>query len=355
MKQRRPLMDAGMRYSSNDWLINFLTTPTSFILRRIFFHLSFNVALAAAVAFFHDADSFDLSIPMTGHSLLASSLGLLLSYRTSSAYARFYEGRGHWAQIKATCRNLAILTQVSIKPKAPRSAKHFMDLLQAYPSTLMHCCLGGAAKLSDDAARLLPPQTEPEQYQIDYALPSILMCKALSETLHYACEECPESDTHLMISAYIVEAGRLINSLMDSATSCEKILRTPVPWTYSRHTSRFLTLWMGTLPFALVGHFSKFLTVALVAAAAYCMFGIEEIAHLIEQPFLGDKLEGDNEVWGRIDDDGEVAALIKRGRMTQLYDIGIPVCTLALQIRDYIQFIATAPSVSKPPYLNNPQ
>ena len=70
------------------------------------------------------------------------------------------------------------------------------------------------------------------------------------------------------------------------------------------------------------------------------MLGIEEISHLIEQPFLGDKLEGDDEVWGVIDADGEVATLIKRGRKTQPYDIGIPVCSLAAQIRDYVAYIA---------------
>jgi hypothetical protein len=33
--KRRPLVDAGLRNSDNDWLINFLTMPVSFILRRI--------------------------------------------------------------------------------------------------------------------------------------------------------------------------------------------------------------------------------------------------------------------------------------------------------------------------------
>jgi predicted membrane chloride channel (bestrophin family) len=87
--KRRPSVDSGLRYSSNDWLLNFISTPTSFILRRIRFHLLFNVAVCLLVNHFFPTNP-GLSIPMTGHTLLASSLGLLLSYRTNSAYARFW-------------------------------------------------------------------------------------------------------------------------------------------------------------------------------------------------------------------------------------------------------------------------
>ena len=38
-------------------------------------------------------------------------------------------------------------------------------------------------------------------------------------------------------------------------------------------------------------------------------------------------------LWLNLDEDGEVSALIKRGRTTKPYDIGIPVCSLAAQIR----------------------
>lgn len=32
---------------------------------------------------------------------------------------------------------------------------------------------------------------------------------------------------------------------------CERILRTPVPLSYSRHNSRFLIIWLTLLPFTL--------------------------------------------------------------------------------------------------------
>jgi len=331
--KRRPLVDAGLRYSSNDWMINFLTTPTSYILRRIRFRVLFDVLIAMAAVHYYP-EYPQLSIPMVGHTLLASSLGLLLSYRTNSAYSRFWEARGLWTKTKAVCRNMAIILTSNIMQHSPKASKHMLELLAAYPSCLMHLCLGGAAKLPDHAAKLIPEQREPDEFQEKYSLPVFYLCTELHKAVHHASQESPSSQRNLMEAAHLTEISHLIVTLLDTASSCEKILRTPVPWTYSRHTSRFLTLWMSSLPFALLGSVShKGLLVGIVFAASYCLFGIEEISHLIEQPFLGDPLDGDDQVWSQIDEDGQAATLITRGRKTQPYDIGIPVCSLASQIR----------------------
>jgi len=343
---RRPSVDTGLRYSSGDWLINFLSTPTSFVLRRIRFQILFNVVIAIAVVFFYPKYP-SLSIPMVGHTLLSSSLGLLLSYRTNSAYARFWEARGHWTKTKSTCRNLAINIKAHIESHSPKASARFLEQLAAYPLTLMHLSLGGAARLSESVQAFIPlqPSDNPDEYYDFPALPAMYLCQELHRTLHQAVTESKTAKTDLVEAAHLAECSHLVDSLLDSMSCCEKILRTPVPWTYSRHTSRFLTLWMGTLPFALVGTLNHpGLVVAVVAAASYCMFGIEEIGHLIEQPFLGDPLEGDDQVWGMLDEDGEASALLKRGRKTQPYDIGIPVCSLAVQIRNEVRLIASAPA-----------
>jgi len=59
-----------------------------------------------------------------------------------------------------------------------------------------------------------------------------------------------------------------------------------VPLTYSRHTSRSLTLWCGTLPLVLVDMLGLAALPAM-AGLCWCLFGIEELGHLIEQPFQG--------------------------------------------------------------------
>ena len=44
----------------------------------------------------------------------------------------------------------------------------------------------------------------------------------------------------------------LVGELVSCVGGCELIRRTPVPFMYSRHTSRALTWWCGTLPLVLV-------------------------------------------------------------------------------------------------------
>jgi putative membrane protein len=284
---------------------------------------------------------------MTGHSLLSSSLALLLSYRTNSAYGRFWEARGHWTKTKSTCRNLAVVMKAHIEPHSPKSTAKFLGLLAAFPATLMHLCLGGAVKLPDHAQKYLPYL--PVEYRDQPALPAIWLCMQLQKAIRDAELESRTAQTNLVEAAHHNEIAHLIDSLMDSMSSCEKILRTPLPWTYSRHTSRFLTLWMGTLPFALVGTLDRWLVMAIVIAASYCMLGIEEIGHLIEQPFLGDPLYGVERTWFKLDPsgDGEAPELIKRGRTTKPYDIGIPVCSLAAQIRREVELIAAGEGGAK--------
>mmetsp|Transcript_26844 Transcript_26844/g.104206 ORF Transcript_26844/g.104206 Transcript_26844/m.104206 type:complete len:206 (+) Transcript_26844:240-857(+) len=75
-----------------------------------------------------------------------------------------------------------------------------------------------------------------------------------------------------------------VTTLMDVMGACERIVKTPVPLPYSRHTSRFLSLYAMTLPFILVDS-QGLKTIVGVAMITWALFAIEEIAHMIEDPF----------------------------------------------------------------------
>jgi predicted membrane chloride channel (bestrophin family) len=62
--------------------------------------------------------------------------------------------------------------------------------------------------------------------------------------------------------------------------ACERLVQTPVPLTYARHTSRFLSIWCLTLPLALVGDFG-FYTVPVMAVVTWALFGIQEIGKCV--------------------------------------------------------------------------
>jgi len=73
----------------------------------------------------------------------------------------------------------------------------------------------------------------------------------------------------------------LVNQLSSYVGACERLLQTPVPLNYARHTSRFLTLWCFTLPVSLVGSMG-FGVIPVTAFVTWCLFGIQEIGLFIE-------------------------------------------------------------------------
>jgi predicted membrane chloride channel (bestrophin family) len=75
-----------------------------------------------------------------------------------------------------------------------------------------------------------------------------------------------------------------IDDLSATIGSCERIVQTPVPLTYARHTSRFLSLFCLSMPIALVGELHAYI-IPFVSFVAWSLFGIQEIGMMIEEPF----------------------------------------------------------------------
>eukprot|EP00913_Durusdinium_trenchii_P017478 g16424.t1 len=72
-----------------------------------------------------------------------------------------------------------------------------------------------------------------------------------------------------------------LEKLSATIGACERLVQTPVPLSYVRHTSRFLSL-----PFALVDVLGPY-TIPVTCFASWALFGIFEIGLVIEDPFQG--------------------------------------------------------------------
>mmetsp|Transcript_33472 Transcript_33472/g.85514 ORF Transcript_33472/g.85514 Transcript_33472/m.85514 type:complete len:174 (+) Transcript_33472:1045-1566(+) len=65
---------------------------------------------------------------------------------------------------------------------------------------------------------------------------------------------------------------------------CERILKTPIPLSYTRHTSRFLISYLTFLPLALWEE-TSWGVVPISGIVAFFLLGIDEIGVQIEEPF----------------------------------------------------------------------
>jgi predicted membrane chloride channel (bestrophin family) len=72
-----------------------------------------------------------------------------------------------------------------------------------------------------------------------------------------------------------------LTAFEDVLGGCERILKTPVPLSYTRHTSRFLMIWLTLLPFSLYKT-AGLATVPVSMLIAFLLLGIEEIGVSIE-------------------------------------------------------------------------
>jgi predicted membrane chloride channel (bestrophin family) len=85
------------------------------------------------------------------------------------------------------------------------------------------------------------------------------------------------------------EINKAITVFENNLGSSERLLTSPVPLFYSRHTERFLLFWVMGLPFALYDSFgTSWKHIAMIpsmAVLATFLLGIEELANQMEEPF----------------------------------------------------------------------
>ena len=272
----RPVFESGLRYRKDDWWRNLLNLPQSYVLRRIYPHLVYNVAISIVVTLMYKLSWCPaVSIPMLGHNLLGGFLGLLLVFRQNTAYSRFWEARCTWSQAAAKTRTMAIEIVSNIRPLAPKSAERLLALVAAYPDALAYSCLGKIYPLAHNVKKLVLPRVG--KGMTTRLAPATILCIMIQEELHNTENEIKIRG--LLQDLHILDITHGVGDLAKYLKACERILNTPVPWSYSRHASRFLSIYTATLPLAVVSTLG-WLTIPAMTMLCWCLFGIEEIVSL---------------------------------------------------------------------------
>jgi hypothetical protein len=148
VKMRDPPALGGVarsdRYAARDWLHNALSLPTSRILKSISFPVFSMTFWGMAISLLHKYLEMNgkqeiaakLCIPIQPHSLMVSALGLLLVFRTNSAYQRFAEGRKIWEDILSIARDLSRLSKLYEPQIGTLKLRRVNRLLAAFPYLL---------------------------------------------------------------------------------------------------------------------------------------------------------------------------------------------------------------------------
>ncbi|RIA81592.1 Bestrophin, RFP-TM, chloride channel-domain-containing protein [Glomus cerebriforme] len=260
-------------------------------------------------------------------------VGLLLTYRTNTAYDRYWEGRKLWSTMVVQIRNLTRYIWIGVREDGQKKdSKEFDNLAKSEivieKRTALNLILGFAIAVK----HYLREETGCKHADLEYLISNI-QSKLPNFTPLAAKDDCVDRDVRhaqkvgwynklfhkkrrgnegdhnyeehnlplditLYLSSYIEaqsDKGRIdvpitnqsliaLNGLCDCLSQFERILRSPIPLAYSIHLSQTVWIYCLSLPFFLVSG-SHWPTIIIVFFVALILFGLEHIGAEIENPF----------------------------------------------------------------------
>ena len=218
-------------------------------------------------------ESLHLGNTITIFSLLGVILSIFLVFRTNTAYDRWWEGRKQWGALVNHTRNFAIYVHTMF-PKEDSEVRRF------FGKHIANFCLALVEHLrAGTKLEKLIYLTEEDiaEYETKGHIPNHIALQ-LFDRLAAAHRDG------------VINEGDYINikaqhqALLDILGACERIKKTPIPFSYNVYLKIFITSYAVLLPFALVEMFG-FATVPIVMFVFFALLGVEMLGEEIEDPF----------------------------------------------------------------------
>ncbi|CAJ1952194.1 unnamed protein product [Cylindrotheca closterium] len=270
--------------------------------QRLMFPDLFTVgATASAVAVYNTqvAENYMEQLTLHGSALsgATTALGMLVAFRLNASYGRYDEGRKFWGEINNAARDLAGNACMWIDD--PYQKDRMLKLIKAFP-VITHFHLnakGGHFMYADDDpdlgnklyaelhAELLDIYKDEEHEDFKY------ICSGYLDKIHLPLHVSAGMRRIIADNGAYVNA--FYNKTMDEQVrrivmclgQAERVLRTPLPTDFTRHTSRLLALWCFLLPFAIYDGCGPLGVVPASMMISYAILGIEDVGLQIEEPF----------------------------------------------------------------------
>lgn len=239
----------------DNWLYFVITNPDLY-LKNLLKRSLVTGLVALIIVYIVDRSGYHSQvIPNTFHSLLGFVIGMLLVFRSGSAYERWWKAREYFSKLDASYIYLIGKVLVSTnkglsREGVERIAGHMINSLENTKLFLVkskHCKVFKDAFL-DSMFKLM---AEDE-------------CKSLDEAIEKSSDE-----------------------IIQNFTALERIKDTPIPKSYALHIKISIFIYLLTLPFGLF-HELGYFSVIFVMILFFIIAGIEIISLEIENPFIGD-------------------------------------------------------------------
>lgn len=218
-----------------------------------------------------------VALPVLASVIPNIVLGLMLVFRTNTAYERFWEGRKLWGYLNNAIRNTARHIWVVVLEKDDQ------DRAEKAAALYLLVAFAVATKLH------LRRETVNDELQSLLSLPQYNKLKTMNNPpleVAFWIQDYLQQQYYLKrLSEYqLITIQGLLNEMVDALGGCERILKTPIPLAYAIHLKQLVLIYCLTLPFQFV-HQLAWWTAPMAALVSFTLFGIEEIGLEIENPF----------------------------------------------------------------------
>ncbi|BAY78774.1 hypothetical protein NIES25_52520 [Nostoc linckia NIES-25] len=265
-----------MDFERKNWFHQALNFRDS-VIRDIKIQVLLTMAVALIITIFYKHGYSIFSQPILAGLIPGIVLGLILVFRTNTAYERFWEGWQIAGMVIFTGRNLSRQMWLTI----PAPTLETREAKAAYLRLIPGFFIAMKQHLRHDG--------------VDEHLKSLLsseQCLKLQNVSNMPLQVTQWLGGYLtkqyaqqqIDSIQFAALNRLVDQLVECLSRCERILAAPMPHAYSIHLRHLLILYCFALPFQMVKDL-QWWTIPVTGVVAFALFGIEAIGLEIENPF----------------------------------------------------------------------
>lgn len=258
-----------IEYNTKNWLLVVFNFHRTHVLKVLFPSVVFMGVYSALVVYMASILTVNLTGTTVVHSLLGIVLGLLLVFRTNTAYDRWWEGRKLWGALVNDSRNLAIKLNAILTDNEDK---------KLYAEKISFFCFILKKHLRDE----VDLSSIKESYEYDYLSNKKHIPNTVSGQIFKLIYDLYKSKK--ISGEELIVIDKHVSSFTDITGACERIKNTPIPYSYNLHLKKYIFFYIITLPWGLM-HDLKYWSVPAVMMVFYAMVGLELIGEEIENPF----------------------------------------------------------------------
>lgn len=240
------------------------------VTRKLFAFVALVAVYAWAVDWYTESESVAKGILNAIHSAAFGSmiLGVLLVFRTNSAYDRWWEGRKLWGQLVNDTRNLSMKVKAYVRMEE-QDVADFRRLVISFPFALREHLRGGI--------RLNQVPGFEDTQDFPAHVPAYI-----AECVYQLIKEWR---TMGKIDGFeMMQLDAQARAFMEICGACERIKNSPIALSYRAILRQGVALNILSIPWYFADDCHAW-TVLITCVAAYFMIGLELIAEDIEEPF----------------------------------------------------------------------